>query len=170
MTDLVPWTLARFGLVAAAPLMFSCAPASANLPSARYLQSVFAEAIERGPGTTVSLDVVITGEWRHLYVFGPYTPEATIERCVGQPVRDYGISGRDNINLLVLVPDRGPARTRAVSRQTDFSSEAVGRAYPRGAATFAVLRRSRDGTPQLVPASGLVRQCEGAIDSVVTRD
>jgi len=131
-----------------------CADPSAVLPSADVLHSALSAAVKRGPGAIVSLDSVIGGDWRTLYVFGPYTPSTTIDRCVGMRVNHRDIDARDGINLLVLKPAKGRASSVVVARDVDFGPEAVGRAYSRGAASFAVRLPSPQAWGHLVPASG----------------
>jgi hypothetical protein len=137
----------------------ACTAPSAEFPSADRLHGVLLAAVEAGPGTIVSLDSVIAGDWTALYVFSPYTSASRIGECVGARVSTHGIEARDDITLLVLRPAKGSARSIAIPRTADFAPEAANRAYPRGSASFVVREPHAPSWGHLLPASGTTRPC-----------
>ena len=123
------------------------------------LHDALRAAIQRGPGTVISFDSLIRGDWRNVYVFGPYTSVSDIERCIGGKVATHSIEGRDDVSLIVLQSASGRLSSALVRRDVNFGSEAVGRAYPRGAATFKVRVPLAPGWGELVPSNGPPTVC-----------
>src|SRR5262249_3021890 len=68
-----------------------------------YVQDVRAHSVERalaeqaklGPGTVVDFAEIAPFEWDRVYVFGPYTPEEHIQKCLGF---EWESAGRSSIN------------------------------------------------------------------------
>ena len=99
----------------------ACTAPSAELPPVDRLHSVLRGAVKGGPGTIVSLDTVIAGDWEVLYVFSPYTGSSHIRECVGARVPTRGIEANDGITLLVLAPTKGAAHSIAIPRDVSFA-------------------------------------------------
>lgn len=137
----------------------ACAAPSARFPGGDTVHATLAAAVQQGPGSVVSLDSVIIGEWRALYVFTPYTNSSHIRDCVGSRISTHGIEFTDIHTLLVLVPTKGAPATLAVRNDVGFAPAAANRVYPRGAASFLVQEPQPQSWGDLVPASGLTRSC-----------
>ena len=122
-----------------------------------------AASVAQGPGAALSLDSLVRGKWQRVYIFGPYTEAARIERCLGAPVSArlrHRIEARDDVNLLVFeYADRAPASVVLPRTPADFGPEAVGRGYARGQAAFLVRTPPEGSWGELVPARDLTLRC-----------
>ena len=141
-------------LVAAA-----CTAPSAEFPPVARLHNVLVDAVKGGPGTIVSLDTVIAGDWEALYVFSPYTGSSHIRECVGARVPTRGIEANDGITLLVLAPTKGAPLSIAIPGDVSFAPEATSRAYTRGSVSFVVQEPRPQSWGHFIPASGSTRSC-----------
>ena len=137
----------------------ACDAPSARFPGGDTLYATLAAAVRQGPGSIVSLDSVIVGDWRTLYVFTPYTNSSRIRECVGSRIPTHGVEFNDTHTLLVLVPPIGAPATLTVRNDVSFAPEAASRVYPRGAASFSVQEPRPQSWGHLIPASGLTRSC-----------
>jgi hypothetical protein len=109
-------------------LLIACGDTAAS--NARGLERALAAAMETG--AAVEVDSVLPGDWQSLYVFGPYTPAAAIERCIGMRVGDHGLESRDDVHLIVLqmAPDHVASFTIPL-RSANFDSGVTGVRYDR---------------------------------------
>lgn len=146
----------------AASVTAACNSSSADFPPMDAIEGVLSAAVSQGPGTLVSLDTVIGGEWRFLYIIGPYTNPLAIRQCVGSSVATHGIEVHDGFTLLVLEPVRGALRSVALPGRVAFAPEANNRIYPRGSASFAVQEGGPGSRRHLIPAGGRTRGCSEA--------
>lgn len=124
--------------------------------------AAFAAASARGPGARVVLADAAGPAWERVYVFGPYTPVAVIESCMGRPALGLaqGIDSRDDANLLVFrFPDAAPQAIVVPRQAGDFGHEASRRGYTRGEAVFVVRQPPRGSWGNLVPAGGTASPC-----------
>ena len=151
-------------LIAALALPLACRP-SARLPAEDALRDSIARRVAQGPGTIVSLDSILSGEWRTLYLFGAYTPYYAVEQCVDGFVNSRGLGVQDGWLLFVLEPVSGRRSSRLVRGGLPFGHDATDRIYPRGAASFVVEIDSSGGyrRTRLRPTSSAVRRCPRAI-------
>lgn len=129
-----------------------------RLPSENTLQKAIADAMQPGPGTVVSLDSMIPGDWRTLYLFEAYTPQDYMDRCAGKPVDAGSIGVQDGYVLLVVESRNGRLSSVDLRGGVPFSRAALGRAYARGAASFLVAADSLERRNMLVPR-GSPRSC-----------
>jgi hypothetical protein len=137
-------------MLAAVP---SCGNSRDRVPEGA-VTAAFAAASARGPGARVVLAEVAGPTWQRVYVFGPYTPVAVIESCLGRPALGLaqGIDSRDDANLLVFhFPDAAPQAIVVPRRAGDFGPEAARRGYTREA-VFVVRQPPRGSWGNLVPA------------------
>src|SRR5262245_54302819 len=133
-----------------------------SIPDAGTISASLAAAASGARDSTIVIRQAVPAAWTELYVFGPYSSDAFIARCVGGPVdarADQGISHRDDIDLLVFrLPDSSLVR-RAIARNPDFDPQSFSRVYDARAAFK--LRPSPDGPwVTLVPAAGMIRRCK----------
>ena len=140
-------------------LSLACDNASSRMPSSDKLKADLALLVGKGPGTIVSLDSMLPGDWRDLYVFGAYTPQEYIDRCVGTSVDGRSIGVQDGYVLIVLTSSEGNPSSLDIRGGVAFDRAALGRVYPRGTASFIVNRDTLDFRNKLVPQSGLPRSC-----------
>lgn len=129
-----------------------------RLASEGELQKAIAASMQPGPGAVVSLDSMIPGDWRTLYLFEAYTPQDYMDRCAGKPVDARSIGVQDGYVLLVLESSEGRLTSIDLRGGVPFGRAALGRAYPRGAASFLVTADSLERRNTLVPR-GSLRQC-----------
>jgi hypothetical protein len=133
-------------------LLLGCVGFGEGLRNPHAVSAAIAERVARGPGTKVPLAELTSFGWRRVYVFGPYTPLATIRDSVG--VNDLGevaklargIDARDDIDLLVFYFEHiGPQSMEHPRKQGDFRPELLGRGYGPDNAVFVVGKASRGG-------------------------
>ena len=149
-------------LLLAGWISVACDSSSAEFPPVDAIEEVLSAAVSQGPGTVVALDTVIGGEWRFLYIIGPYTNPIAIRRCVGASVATRGIEVHDGFTLLVLEPVRGALRSVALPGRVAFAPEATNRIYPRGSASFAAQEAGPGLRRHLIPAGSRTRGCSEA--------
>ena len=139
----------------------SCRGPGERVPQGSVATALTA-ATARGAGARVVLADATGPAWQRVYVFGPYTPLAVIEQCLGRPAvfLTQGIESRDDANLLVFqFPDVAPQAILVPRQAGDFAPEASRRGYSRREAVF-VVRRPPPGTwGNLAPAAGGAIRC-----------
>jgi hypothetical protein len=162
MRRLIPVLLA----VLLAPLL-ACEPD--DRPRTAVLHAHIRSAVERGPGTVLALDSIAPGEWKRVYVFGPYTPFPLIAACLQASPSErltHGIEKRDAINLLIFEFEDGSLQSIAVPRRgADFGPEAITAAYTRADARFITRNPPSNSWGQLAPEKEPTIRC-GAVTEV----
>jgi hypothetical protein len=125
------------------------------------VDAALSQALAQGPGAVVALDSVGPQSWTFLYVFGPYTSEDAMRRCLAtSEFEPYGLDRRDDIYALFFKSRSGHISSMTVSRsRVAFAGDAVGREYQRGSARFTVRRTSPGARVELVPSSTPGRSC-----------
>jgi hypothetical protein len=149
----------------AAVLVLGCSGFGDGLRSPRAVSAAIAERVARGSGAEVRLAELTPFGWRRVYVFGPYTPVATIRDSLrlhdsGEAARlARSIEARDDIDLLVFRFEHvGPQSMEHPRWQGDFGPELVGRGYRPDEAIFVVREPPRGSWGTLgprPPAGGL---------------
>jgi hypothetical protein len=80
----------------------------------------------------ISAQQLAPGAWTELFVVGPYTPSASIQRCFrhDQSVNEHDIAERDDITLLICRFPDGRLESRPVPRSvSDFGPDAWSARY-----------------------------------------
>jgi hypothetical protein len=145
-------------------IAFGVATCDANSESVFHPADVdlaLSRAIAQGRGAVASLDTLGPRTWTFLYVFGPYTSEDAMRRCLAtSEFEPYGLDRRDDAYALYFKSRSGQIWSMTVSRaKVEFAADAVGREYPRGSARFTVRRASSGARNALTPGAGPGRSC-----------
>lgn len=124
------------------------------VPGPHAFSRALAAAVADGR-STIRLGQLPNPDWDRVYLFGPFTSEATIRSTLefewsGSVIRRLERS--DSFQLLLFV--RGQSVVMAVlhpRQQGDFDPSSLGRAIPRSMADFEVVRDRKDGWIVLRP-------------------
>jgi hypothetical protein len=154
------WRTRRwFALAATVTALAGCEPEGRFSPLS--VQGAFASALTQPPGTTVSLDSLGPAKWTSMYLFGPYTTDATVQRCLGAAsgYEAYGIASRDDIYVLLFRNPSGGISSMTLARDRfEFGDSTTGREYAKGHARFTVVSR-RSGNGNALIAADTSRSC-----------
>jgi hypothetical protein len=138
-----------------------CSDHSAGSFHPAAIDSTLTVALRRDSGSVVRLDSLGPARWTSMYLFGPYSPADLMRRCVqaSTGLETYGIDARDDIVVMYFkLPDARVSSVAFPRNYAPFASDATGREYPRGSASFAV-RLTKDGHKELTPRGALTRSC-----------
>jgi hypothetical protein len=151
------------------PVLFLFAVAIASCGSggrpgafhASAVDSALSRAMTREAGAVVSLDSLGPKNWAFLYVFGPYTSEDAMRRCLAtSQFESYGLDHRDDAYAFYFRAPNGYISSMSLPREAvEFAPDAVGREYPRGRASFIVRRASSGLHNELTPSGDVARRC-----------
>jgi hypothetical protein len=144
---------ARLSVIIAWALVVGCEENLAGVSDVE-LATALQTAVRGNPDTKVRLDAIAPGAWSTVYVFGPYTPRALIDRCMAySSIRPdvHGIESRDDIELLIFRGASGGSHSVAVPRLGEgFVQDATSRRYDREGASFMVKKRRDSEVGSLV--------------------
>jgi len=148
-------------LVLAAGLLGACAERPSAAFDASRVDSAFAVALRSG-ATSVSLDSLGPREWTSMYVFGPYSYDKWMQKCMGttSSIKKHGVDALDDRNLIVFkLPDGRVAAMPALFRAIPLADSAVDREYPRGSATFDIRDGPKWQPKQFAPHGNASKPC-----------
>lgn len=122
------------------------------------VQRAFARAMQLPPGGVTAVDTLGPKGWTAFYVFGPYTTDDYMRKCLAtSQFESYGLAQRDDAYAVYFRSPGGFVSSTTLSRSdVRFSPDALGRAYPTGAASF-IVRRDSLGRPELAAGSTMER-------------
>jgi len=129
-------------------LVIACASESRLAPP-RSVSAVIARAVADRPAEPIVLARATDFPWDRVYIFGPYTPAATLRdsiggRCCGGA--EQLLESSDDHDLLVFVPaGADPVVERHPRNRGDFAPAVLGRGIPRAQAVFRVDTSRADG-------------------------
>lgn len=113
----------------------------------RRLSLSLASAIEQASQTKPALLVIASVTdyaWDKMFIFGPYTPEATIQKSLGSPwegARKSGIESNDSFCLLVFMHNGKVIQSGSFSRASgDFAGLSSTNALSPSEAVFKISR------------------------------
>lgn len=128
----------------------------------RQLSRSLASAIEQASQTEPALLVVTNGTdfaWDKMFIFGPYTPVATIQKSLGSPwvgARKSGVESDDSFCLLVFMHDGKVIQSVSFSRASgDFAGLSSTNALSPSEAVFNITRTPSGGI-RVSPREGRV--------------
>jgi hypothetical protein len=132
-----------------------------HVASSTAIRDSLNSAVARRSGE-VRADQVAPGTWTDVLIFGPYSPDELVRRCVGRSVDTRGISSRDDVDLLVFRFADGHMISRAVRRgDPAIGPEAWNARYTHGATFRLVSDGAATGrTTRIVPLVGRAPACE----------
>jgi hypothetical protein len=135
----------RLLLVLCAAIALGCASRGEGIRQPSAVRAAVSARVALGPGTEVRLADLTPFWWRRVYVFGPYTPLATIRdslRLSSEAAAERvarGIQSRDDVDLLVFRFAHTAPQSMELPRQGGgFGPEVVGRGYGAEEAVFVV--------------------------------
>ena len=108
----------------------------------KSISSSIGTTVKRGVGTKIVFADYAIFNWSRACVFGPYTPDETVESVTGihgAATKAFDIRSNDGIDVLMFLgDDRVVHSVRHRRDQGDFGPEVVGKCYPRAEAVFVV--------------------------------
>src|SRR6185295_1588260 len=134
--------------------LVACGPWFDGLWFPGAVRDRLARAAAQGPGTLVRLHEITPFGYKTAHVFGPYTPIATIESRLAIDADEAerlarGISGRDDIHLLVFSFEHASYRSMEIPRSlAGFGLELAACSFGSQEAVFVV---KKGGTLGLAP-------------------
>jgi hypothetical protein len=151
----------RAGMLTILVMLASCRPNPENVFHPGDVDSALRQAVAQGPGAVASLDSVGPQSWTFLYVFGPYTSQDAMRRCLAtSEFEPYGLDRRDDAYALYFKSRSGQIWSMTMPRsRATFAADAVGREYPRASARFVVRRASSGARSELAPGAAPGRSC-----------
>jgi hypothetical protein len=102
--------------------------------------------INKGSTRVIKLAELTDFEWEKVFVFGPYTPDSTIEQSLGFPWSDahkFSLSSSDSFWLIVFTLNKQVVRVEQMSRRsTSFSTNTLNRGFSPSEAVFTISGRT----------------------------
>ena len=126
------------------------------------VESALSRAMSEPPGALVVLDSLGPQSWTLMYLFGPYTSQDAMRRCLAtSEFEHYNLDRRDDIYALYFKSSSGGVQIWSLTlprARVVFATDAVGREYARGSGQFSVRRAASGDGKELAP-SGSSRTC-----------
>lgn len=147
-------------LVALCAIVLACRSERPDAFQPLAVQDAFARAMRRGPGAIATVDTLGPRNWTSFYVFGPYTSDDFMRKCLAtSQFESYGMDKRDDAYAVYFRAPGGFVSSLTLSRaDVRFSADALGRGFPKGAASF-VVRRDSLGRAELAPRGPIPGSC-----------